>query len=81
MAPGDTRIRLTTREDGRVVLTMHFQDGSRLQREVVEVKAQATERRRFEDPDSDEAYAIQAATGALGLFDRDGLIRTATKIP
>ena len=46
-----------------------------------EGQSAGTERRRFEHPDSGESYAIQAATGNLGLFDNDGLIRTATKIP
>ena len=55
--------------------------GCRRRLDLVEVQARATERRRFEHTHSGESYVIQAATGNLGLFDSDGLILTAKKIP
>ena len=75
------RLVITEDDEGRIVLVMRASDGSQVRRDLVEVKARATERRRFDHADSGESYVIQAATGNLGLFDGDGLIRTAKKIP
>ena len=66
-AAWDFRIVITEDDESRIVLVMRANDGSQVRRDLVEEKARATERRRFEHADSGESYVIQAATGNLGL--------------
>ena len=64
---------------GTLYLASVHQDGSVRRVELTEVGARSSERRRFRDQSSDEAYAI-GVNGNLKLLDRSGLIREAKRI-
>ena len=77
----DNNLLIEEAPTGDVTLVVKPAKGDSFRRELEEVSAQATERRRFRDVESGEIYVIQAANGDLGLHDESGFIRAATKVP
>ena len=70
-------MRITDHGGGKATLRSVYTDGSELVQELREVKPRATERRRWEEITGEHVYAIRKSNGSLGLFDRQGHIRTA----
>ncbi|MEM1202661.1 MAG: hypothetical protein AAGN66_05485 [Acidobacteriota bacterium] len=67
-------------EDGRPVRFLKFGDGSSNRGALVKVRAQRGERARFKDQEYGEIYAINRR-GNLDLYDEDGFIREARRVP
>ena len=55
MPPGNLTFRIIEEDDGTMVLLIRAQDRSRVRRELEEISARATERRRFRDAESGES--------------------------
>ncbi len=73
----DRVLTILIKDNGAVVAHSLFRDGSSGERALIEQRGDIF---RVEDSPNGDSYRIVASTGDLQIFDRDGLIRSATRL-